>query len=97
MKIADEENQPNPFKRQIPKRVFPYQMPADIEQTFDKNTEYGIGNRPKPGIGQSQDFFGPVFRERVVEDDAGNGKHKHDFNIPSDHGAQRGGAGGGPK
>jgi hypothetical protein len=87
MEVADQENQPNAPEGEIPEGVFPDEVAADVQQTFHKNAEDRIADRPKPAVRNSQDPDLLFFFKRMVVDDPGDGEHEHDLDVPSDHGS----------
>lgn len=97
MEVADQENQPDASKGEIPEGIFPDEVSADVQQAFHKNAEDRIAYRPEPAVRDPQDSLFLFLGKGMVIDDSGYGEHEHDLDVPSDHGSQGRVAGGCPE
>ncbi len=97
MKVPEEEDQPDPLEREVPERILPDQVAADIKQALHEDAEGRVGYGPEPLLGYAQDLLLRALGQGVVVDDAEEGEHEHDLDVPSHHGAERGIARGGPE
>ena len=89
MEIAEKEDQPDAFEASVPPGIFPNQQAAHIEAAFNKDAEGGIGDGPEPPVGDAQNSFRRVFGQRMVIDEARDGEHEHDFDVPPYQGTER--------
>ena len=87
MKIAEKEDQPDAAETAVPPGIFPDQQSAEVEAAFNEDAEGRIGDSPEPAVGDPQNSFRRVFGEGMVIDEAGDGEHEHDFDVPPHHGS----------
>ena len=97
VEVPDEEDQGDALEGEIPEGILPYQVAAHVQQALHEDAEYRIADGPEPHLRNTQDLHLLVLGKGVIEDDAQEGEHEHDLDVPSHHGAQRRVAGRGPE